>query len=96
MKNNLADLNNHLFAMLEELEDDDLEKDPQQLEKTLKKARAISSVSSQILKVANTQIQAIKTMENCGLVNKDMPALLAIKDSSVESAQRQKLLGGTK
>lgn len=68
MKNNLADLNNHLFAMLEELEDDDLEKDPQQLEKTLKKARAMSSISSQILKVANVQIQAIKTMENCGLV----------------------------
>lgn len=96
MKNNLADLNNHLFAMLEELEDDDLEKDSQQLEKTLKKAMAISSISSQILKVANVQVQAIKTMENCGLVNNDMPALLAIKDSSAESASRQKLLGGAK
>lgn len=96
MKNNLADLNNHLFSMLEELEDDDLEKDPQQLEKTLKKARAISSISSQILKVANVQVQAIKTMENCGLVNNDMPALLAIKDSSSETAARQKLLGGAK
>ena len=82
--------------MLEELEDDDLEKDPQQLEKTLKKARAISSISSYILKVANVQVQAIKTMENCGLVNNDMPALLAIKDSSVETAARQKLLGGAK
>ena len=96
MKNNLADLNNHLFAMLEELEDDGLEKDPQQLEKTLKKARAISSISSQILKVANVQVQAIKTMENCGLVNNDMPALLAIKDSSAKTAARQKLLGGAK
>ena len=96
MKNNLADLNNHLFAMLEELEDDDLEKDPQQLEKTLKKAMAISSISSQILKVANVQIQALKTMENCGLVNKDMPALLAIKDSSAEKYAPQKLLGGVK
>lgn len=94
MKNNLADLNNHLFAMLEELEDDDLDKDPEQLEKTLKKARAMSSISSQILKVANVQIQAIKTMENCNLLNKDMPALLAIKDSSAETTARQKLLGG--
>ncbi len=82
--------------MLEELEDDDLEKDSQQLEKTLKKAMAISSISSQILKVANVQVQAIKTMENCGLVNNDMPALLAIKDSSSETAARQKLLGGAK
>ncbi len=96
MKNNLADLNNHLFAMLEELEDDELDQDTQKLEKTLKKARAISSISSQILKVANVQIQAIKTMENCNLLNKDMPALLAIKDSSTESASRQKLLGGVK
>ena len=96
MKNNLSDLNNHLFAMLEDLENDDLEKDPELLEKTLKKAKAMCSVSSQILKVANVQVQAIKTMENCGLVNNDMPALLAIKDSSAESASRQKLLGGAK
>lgn len=96
MKNNLADLNNHLFAMLEELEDDELDQDTQKLENTLKKARAISSVSSQILQVANVQIQAIKTMENCGLVNNDMPALLAIKDSSAETAAHQKLLGGAK
>lgn len=96
MKNNLADLNNHLFSMLEELEDDELDQDTQKLENTLKKARAISSVSSQILKVANVQIQAIKTMENCNLLNKDMPALLAIKDSSAESVSRQKLLGGVK
>ena len=32
MKNNLADLNNHLFAMLEELEDDELDQDTQKLE----------------------------------------------------------------
>ena len=96
MKNNLADLNNHLFSMIEELENDDLKKDPQQLEKTLKKAKAISSISSQILKTANVQIQAIKTMENCGLLNNEMPALLAIKDSPAETASRQKLLGGVK
>ena len=96
MKNNLADLNNHLFSMIEELENDDLKKDPQQLEKTLKKAKAISSISSQILKTANVQIQAIKTMENCGLLNNEMPALLAIKDSPAETASRQKLLGGAK
>ena len=94
MKNNLADLNNHLFQMLEDLQDDDLEKDPEQFEKTLKKAHAVSSVASQILKVADVQVKAIKTMENCGLVNKEMPALLAIKDSSAEAEARQKLIGG--
>ena len=96
MKNNLSDLNNHFFAMLEELEDDELEMNPQQLEKTLKKAKAMCSVSSQILHVANIQVQAIKTMESCGLVNNEMPALLAVKDSAAESNSRQKLLGGAK
>lgn len=44
MKNNLSDLNNHLFAMLEELEDDEM--DDKRLEKTLGKARAMCSISS--------------------------------------------------
>lgn len=43
MKNSLADLNNHLFAMLEELEDDELDQDTQKLEKTLKKAKGEQS-----------------------------------------------------
>ncbi len=92
MKNNLSDLNNHLFTMLEELEDDEM--DDKKLEKTLGKARAMCSVSLQILKVANTQLQVIRTMENCGLVNDNMPQLLAVKDSREESKARQKLLGG--
>ena len=92
MKNNLADLNNHLFEMLENLSDDGM--DEEAFEKNLKKARSMCAVSSQILKVANVQIQAIKTMENCGLVNNEMPSLLAIKDSRTELASHKKLLGG--
>lgn len=94
MKNNLSDLNNHLFATLELLESDELS--DEQLEKELKRAKAVCSVSSQILKVASVQISAIRTAEACGLLNKDMPALLATKDSVTESANKQKLLGVTK
>jgi len=39
MKNNLSDLNNHLFTMLEELDDDDLEKDSELLEKKIEKSK---------------------------------------------------------
>ena len=93
MKNNLSDLNNHLFSMLETLEDDEMT--DKRLEKELKKAQAICSISSQILKVASVQVSAIKTAEQCGLLNKDMPALLATKDSVNEIASKKKLLGIT-
>lgn len=93
MKNNLSDLNNHLFSMLETLEDDKMTE--KRLEKELKKAQAICSISSQILKVASVQVSAIKTAEQCGLLNKDMPALLATKDSANEIAGKKKLLGIT-
>lgn len=93
MKNNLSDLNNHLFSMLETLEDDKMT--DKRLEKELKKAQAICSISSQILKVASVQVSAIKTAEECRLLNKDMPALLAIKDSSNEITGKKKLLGIT-
>lgn len=93
MKNNLSDLNNHLFSMLETLEDDKMT--DKRLEKELKKAQAICSISSQILKVASVQLSAIKTAEQCGLLNKEMPALLATKDSANEIAGKKKLLGIT-
>ena len=93
MKNNLSDLNNHLFLALETLEDDKMT--DKRLEKELKKAQAICSISSQILKVASVQVSAIKTAEQCGLLNKDMPALLATKDSANEIAGKKKLLGIT-
>lgn len=93
MKNNLSDLNNHLFSMLETIEDDEMT--DKRLEKELKKAQAICSISSQILKVASVQLSAIKTAEQCGLLNKEMPALLATKDSASEIAGKKKLLGIT-
>lgn len=88
MQNNLADLNNHLFEQLEMLAGDEL--DSQKLEKELKKAKAMCDISKQILKVADVQIKAIKTAESCGLLNKDMPELIAIKDSHAEKEERKK------
>lgn len=87
MQNNLSDLNNHLFSQLELLESGELsEKD---LELELKKAKAITQISSQILNIARLQIAAINTAESCGLCNKDMPALIATKDSKSEKEHRK-------
>ena len=81
--------------MLEELNSDE-QMNQEDFDKLIKKAKAINSVSTQILKVANLQVLAIKTAENCGLLNKELPALIATKDSQSESAARQKLLGVAK
>ena len=97
MQNNLSDLNNHLFSQLELLESDELnEKD---LDRELKKAKAISQISSQILNIARLQIAAINTAEECGLCNKDLPALLETRDSKSEKENQKKrrlCIGGEK
>lgn len=56
MKNTLADLNNHLFAQLERLGDEDLQ--PQELENEIARAKAIAMVSSQIIANGNLVLKA--------------------------------------
>lgn len=90
MQNNLSDLNNHLFSQLELLENGELSE--KELDLELKKAKAITQISSQILNVARLQIAAINTAESCGLCNKDMPALIATKDSRTEKELQKKQL----
>lgn len=91
-KNNLSDLNDHLFEMLEILGDDEEMQDKAQAEKMIGRAKAMCQVSSQILKVAQVQMQAIKTAESCGLLNEEMPALIATKDSKAVKKESRKLL----
>lgn len=47
MKNKLTDLNNHLFAQMERLSDEDLSEE--QLRNEIDRARAITAISSQII-----------------------------------------------
>ena len=56
MKNTLADLNNHLFAQLERLGDEDLQ--PQELENEIERAKAIAMVSTQIIANGNLVLKA--------------------------------------
>ena len=91
-KNNLSDLNDHLFEMLEKLGDDEEMQDPKKAEKLIAQSKAMCQVSSQILNVARVQVQAIKTAESCGLLNTDMPALIATKDSRAAKEESRKLL----
>lgn len=60
MKNKLSDLNNHLFAMLERLGDEDLT--AEQIETESRRADAVVSVADQIIRNADLQLKAINVL----------------------------------
>ena len=58
MKNTLMDLNNHLFEQLERLNDDDLK--GEELEQELKRSKAMSMVSKEIVNAGTLLLSARK------------------------------------
>ena len=78
-RNKISDLNNHLFAQLEKLNDDQLQGD--QLNTEVNRARAMSSLASQIINSTKLTLDAIK-MANNGEINPvDIPNLLDEKSN---------------
>lgn len=73
MKNTLGDLNNHLFAEMERLGDEDLK--GEDLKEEIERARAISNVSTKIIENANLVLEAEKFKEE-RLSGDDLPELL--------------------
>ena len=61
MKNTLGDLNNHLFAQLEKLGDDDLKGD--ELESELKRTNAICNISTEIIRNGELQFKMMKYVD---------------------------------
>jgi hypothetical protein len=64
-KNKISDLNDHLFAQIERLSEEDLT--PEQIEHEVKRGNAIVAVADQILRSAALQVQAAKIMSDHGL-----------------------------
>jgi hypothetical protein len=65
MKNKLSDLNDHLFAQLERLSDEDLS--PEKIEVEAKRGKAIVQIADQIIKTANIKLQAAKLISDYGM-----------------------------
>lgn len=77
MKNTLGDLNNHLFAQLEKLGDDDLT--GEELESELKRTDAICDISEQIIKNGELQYKVMKHMDEYGYERqKAVPEMLEV------------------
>lgn len=65
MRNKQIDLDNHLFAQLERLDDEELS--GEELEREISRARAISSIAAQINASRSNSLKAARFMdEACG------------------------------
>ena len=62
MKNTLTDLNNHLFAQLERLGDEDMS--PEELTKEVQRAAAISKIAEVVIENANIALKAVQIKSN--------------------------------
>jgi hypothetical protein len=67
MKNKLSDLNDHLFAQLERLSDEELEGEA--LDREINRTKAITSVSQQVIMNANLVLNAHKAAAD-GLIQR--------------------------
>ena len=74
MKNKLSDLNNHLFAELECLSDEDLKEE--KLLDEIERAKAITSVASQIINNANLALKSEQFKDQRNNINKQLPVML--------------------
>lgn len=65
MRNKITDLNNHLFAQLERLSDEDISAEA--LDKEIARSKSIVQVSSQIVETSRVTLDAMKLMEKAGV-----------------------------
>ncbi|MHB1166970.1 MAG: hypothetical protein ACYC0N_00325 [Carboxydocellales bacterium] len=83
MKNTLGDLNNHLFAQLERLGDEDIKGDS--LAEEIERAKAVTQVATQIISNGKLVLDAVKAKEDYLGGNKKMPPML--RDSFLNSTE---------
>ena len=74
MKNTLLDLNNHLFAEIERLGDEELKGDA--LAEELQRASGISNIAKNIIENANVTLQATKFMDDHMNADLEVPKML--------------------
>lgn len=77
-RNTLGDLNNHLFAQLEKMDDDELT--GEQLDNEIRRTEAMAKISEQIVKNGELQFRAMKHMDEYGYERqKAIPDMLEVR-----------------
>ncbi|HHX8487692.1 TPA: hypothetical protein ACVO3E_004326 [Vibrio diabolicus] len=84
MKNKLTDLNNHLFAQLERLSDESTKGEA--LLEEIKRAKAVSSISKDIINNASVVLDAAKFQNDYR--NAPIPEQLQCKEEKVITHQK--------
>lgn len=77
MKNKLVDLNNHLFAQLERLSDEDLKGDA--LKEEIERSRAIEKIGHTIVETADLALKAMRYVSESMNQNESLPPMLESK-----------------
>ena len=75
-RNKITDLNDHLFAQLERLNDETIK--PEKMALEIDKAKAISNVAGQIIKSNTLTLQIMKAVRN-GDIGNDVPDSFGVK-----------------
>ncbi|QQE81109.1 hypothetical protein [Alicyclobacillus sp. SO9] len=74
MKNTLGDLNNHLFAQLERLSDEELT--GEELTEEINRAKSVTSVAAQIIANGSLVLEAKKLVDDRMDANTVVPKML--------------------
>jgi len=77
-KNKLTDLNDHLFAQLERLANEELTADG--VDKEVKRGKAIVALADQVVKNASLQVQVAKLVSDKGNIRPLMPAAAGLPE----------------
>jgi hypothetical protein len=77
LKNTLGDLNNHLFAQLERLGDEDLK--GEKLEEEINRSKAVTSVAKEIISNGNLVLSAQKMVADSMSADAKVPKMLEAK-----------------
>lgn len=79
-RNKLSDLNNHLFAQLERLEDEGLK--PEELQIEIERSKAVAIISKEIIGNARLTFEAAKFTANKLPMDKSLPAQFELNEKN--------------
>lgn len=88
MKNKLSDLNNHLFAQLERLNDENLE--GEKLENEIKRSKAVGNIAKGIISNGKLLLESKKYFDEMGLKSEQQPEILKIESGKVNGKDESK------